>query len=93
MEKLKVYRREIPSRKYGSAFLYSADVCESEGTAGFNQSRVRIEGTLSVSFGLTEKYGLQLQIQIYSSGKVYFEKRSTKESRWNRIEIYVPDGK
>ena len=93
MKKLKIYERKIPSKKYGTAYQYSTYICESEGTVGFNQERIRIKGTLSVAYILTEKYGLQHQIQIYSphsSGKVRFEKRSTEESKWDRIEIYVP---
>jgi hypothetical protein len=93
LKKPKIYKRIIPSEKYGSAYLYCADICESEGTVGFNKERIKIEGTLSVVYGLTGKYGLQHQIQIYSphsSGKVRSEKRSTEESKWDRIEIYVP---
>lgn len=80
----------IESKYYGPAPTpFSFKLGEGEATTTFRDKRIVMKGMIYCDFVLTAKYGPQLQIKVVSEEQPKIEKRSKKDTKWSRTEIYL----
>lgn len=82
---MKTYNYE--SNVYPDVVFNNIDFGLAKGMLSFDKLRVSIRGKLSINKVKSDKFGEEIQLQIYSASVI---KEVRNDSSWNRLELFFP---